>query len=278
MTFFSGTDSNTLIEEGSCMPHFVSLIVNNAGKYTAKITRQANLMIPKITYPTFGGETKEEDCELTINKYIEAFPLDIVIEEDTSIRDNVLKRISEIRKNKEEQRKDNDKNSLIIPCKKDFEEFKSSFEKDIKKDITYVKKEKPKEESLLFSKKEIEEIKKDYSDISVPEEILDRLLIQLVTGSITSGYNRTINLELWCEKPMIEAFTRRFNNDYSDIESWFDFYIEFLLYFTKWEEVERIDDEIISKVIAEALLERLAQFKPNKIIDIIENKLEDFIQ
>lgn len=39
-TFFSGTDLDTLKSEGSSMPHFVSLIVNNKGDYTAAITSQ----------------------------------------------------------------------------------------------------------------------------------------------------------------------------------------------------------------------------------------------
>lgn len=42
-TFFSGTDTNTLQQEGSDLNNFVSLIVNNAGEYTAAITR-------KVTY------------------------------------------------------------------------------------------------------------------------------------------------------------------------------------------------------------------------------------
>ena len=43
MTFFSGTDKATLQSEGSDMNHFVSLIVNNAGKYTAGVTRKVKL-------------------------------------------------------------------------------------------------------------------------------------------------------------------------------------------------------------------------------------------
>lgn len=39
-TFFSGTDLDTLKSEGSSMPHFVSLIVNNKGEYTAAVTSQ----------------------------------------------------------------------------------------------------------------------------------------------------------------------------------------------------------------------------------------------
>ena len=39
-TFFSGTDQNTLRAEGNDMNVFVSLIVNNAGEYTAGITKR----------------------------------------------------------------------------------------------------------------------------------------------------------------------------------------------------------------------------------------------
>lgn len=51
-TFFSGTDTDTLKAEGSSMPHFVSLIVNNKGEYTAAITS-------KVTR-TFQGTVTED--------------------------------------------------------------------------------------------------------------------------------------------------------------------------------------------------------------------------
>ena len=56
-TFFSGTDDNTLKSMGKQMPHFLSLIVNNAGKYCAKITRRRTL---QTCYTSFYG--KEETC------------------------------------------------------------------------------------------------------------------------------------------------------------------------------------------------------------------------
>ena len=51
-TFFSGTDVQTLRTEGSDRNNFVSLIVNNAGSYTAAITR-------KVEY------TEKHDIEIT---------------------------------------------------------------------------------------------------------------------------------------------------------------------------------------------------------------------
>lgn len=57
-TFFSGTDTATLQSEGNDMNHFVSLIVNNAGKYTAGVTRKVKLkqtVNEEFAYPTWGG-------------------------------------------------------------------------------------------------------------------------------------------------------------------------------------------------------------------------------
>lgn len=90
--FFSGEDASTLLEHGSAMNNFVSLVVNNDGEYVARLTRQLNLngsctKITKgtITSPVFNtdevasfpvekNETHEvkdrwvECVDLTINK------------------------------------------------------------------------------------------------------------------------------------------------------------------------------------------------------------------
>lgn len=46
--FFSGTDMSTLTKEGERTNHFLSLIVNNDGKYCAKITRMVNSTIESV--------------------------------------------------------------------------------------------------------------------------------------------------------------------------------------------------------------------------------------
>lgn len=53
-TFFSGTDTSTLLQEGMDRNHFLSLIVNNAGTYSAKITRRIhNVSETSYNYPSF---------------------------------------------------------------------------------------------------------------------------------------------------------------------------------------------------------------------------------
>ena len=63
-TFFSGTDTATLKEEGMDRNHFVSLIVNNEGTYTAAITRKVKAtktITENFSYPTFEDEEVTDD-------------------------------------------------------------------------------------------------------------------------------------------------------------------------------------------------------------------------
>lgn len=63
LTFFSGTDTNTLQKEGNDTNNFLSLIVNNEGTYTAAITRKVSYNVKTKTeehkcgqYPFFNTE------------------------------------------------------------------------------------------------------------------------------------------------------------------------------------------------------------------------------
>lgn len=104
-TFFSGTDTNTLLAEGSDMNHFVSLIVNNAGKYTAGITRRAKVkqtVNEEFSYPTWGDERVRGNRTFTVEKEcVQWFNLDIEIEGGSNdFEEEMLARIKEIRASK----------------------------------------------------------------------------------------------------------------------------------------------------------------------------------
>ena len=66
-TFFSGTDTNTLLKEGSDSNNFVSLIVNNEGTYNAAITWKEH-SVKKVTKTFFGAsiasDTEKEETEV----------------------------------------------------------------------------------------------------------------------------------------------------------------------------------------------------------------------
>lgn len=270
-TFFSGTDRNTLIEEGMDMPHFLSLIVNNAGVYTAKITRRVSLQTSKITYPTFGGESKSEEVESTVNEYLEAFPLEIDIQEDTSIKDEVTQRIKEIEAEKTAVRETN-----FSSYTKEEDTFSDG------EDGVFSTRKFPLQRTpiqpTLFPSEEIFSSKTDGSwvNIEVPQELAQRLLIQLVTGSITAGYSDKFDIEKWCSSVMERAFLRRFP-DPQDFENWLDHYIEFLTWYTDWKEVENEDSDMIAKAVAAKLLNMCEQLPDNKVLDAIKFKLEEEI-
>ena len=105
--FFSGTDVNTILKEGSKTDNFVSLVVNNAGQYVAIVTRKviSNSCIKgKKTIHTltkFFGESVEknttvEDAEVNSeSNMVEYYPLDITIEK--SSWDEEISRYSELK-------------------------------------------------------------------------------------------------------------------------------------------------------------------------------------
>ena len=63
MAFFSGTDVNTLLEEGSDLNHFLSLIVCNAGQYVARITRKLRRKIKAEALITYTESTEYKTFE-----------------------------------------------------------------------------------------------------------------------------------------------------------------------------------------------------------------------
>lgn len=117
-TFFSGTDTGTLVQEGTDRNHFVSLIVNNAGTYTAAITRRikqeikakAHVVYTTSThYNTWNdadiklkeNEITEKDIEETkVIQYIEWYELNINKEVSDNDFSEVDARLSEIKKDK----------------------------------------------------------------------------------------------------------------------------------------------------------------------------------
>lgn len=109
-TFFSGTDTATLLSEGSDMAHFVSLIVNNAGSYSAGITRKYKCVqeVKEVfSYGSWNDKTIVGEDKFSLEEeVIEWFNLNIEFEKTTSsFEEETLARIADIRKEKEESKK-----------------------------------------------------------------------------------------------------------------------------------------------------------------------------
>ena len=111
MTFFSGTDQSTLLQEGSDRNIFVSLIVNNAGTYTAGITRKISAKVTEeVCYKIWGDKEICKPIEKYDTQYVEWHNLSIVKEEEETpfpeLAERLLK-IAETKKQMEEEARRN---------------------------------------------------------------------------------------------------------------------------------------------------------------------------
>lgn len=116
--FFSGTDTNTLLEEGTDRNHFVSLIVNNEGSYVAAITRRIKQEVHAVAHivyttkthynswddidiPLSDGETVEKDKEeIKTIEYVEWYDLNITKEAADNDFNEIDNRLSAIKEAK----------------------------------------------------------------------------------------------------------------------------------------------------------------------------------
>lgn len=116
--FFSGTDTNTLLEEGTDRNHFVSLIVNNAGNYVAAVTRRIKQEVHAVAHivyttrthynswddidiPLNDGETVEKDKEETKTiECVEWYDLNITKEDADNDFNEIDNRLSAIKEAK----------------------------------------------------------------------------------------------------------------------------------------------------------------------------------
>lgn len=270
--WFSGTDNHTLIEEGMSMPHFLSLIVNNSGDYVAKITRRVTLKSSSITYPTYGQKETVEKSETIINEYLEAFSLNIEIEGD-SVRTEVLQRIKEINEEKEKEKEkartfpvQNYCSPTLFPVQGEGQSSSTPWE-------TAMKTSRPGVDNQTLQE-ENEEHK-----IEVPDETVQRTLIQLLTGSVTSGMSSSFNLAKWLTV-IDKVYKRRFSTKEA-LENWLYDYIEYLSWNTEWENSDIEDPDEIAKVLLESLYDRIdklsIQYKDTVTLTVIKDVLEQFI-
>ena len=114
MTFFSGTDMDTLNKIGESMNHCLSLIVNNAGKYNARLTRivdETAHCSSEAKYKSFNDEQKTFRYEYDApRKSVEWIPARINKMEPCTLSEEEISSLSDkidsITKAKEEREKE----------------------------------------------------------------------------------------------------------------------------------------------------------------------------
>ena len=263
-TFFSGTDTATLQAEGSDMNHFVSLIVNNAGKYTAGVTRKVKLkqeIKENFAYPTWRNEEISGNRVFTVEKeYIQWFNLDIEIEGvSNDFEFEMLERIKAIRVNKT--------NSTI---KNGFFGFSQGY--NSQEYNTSKKQANLKEESFLFNKSDVI----DYENIELDERIVDWAVKQTVTCSVIIPNSSNVDVEKWA-KSMDSLYKKRFSN-IEEFEAFAPSLADFIVNYTKDPKVSHyLDATDMSAVLAYKIRNKLNTLPKNKWLDIWIEIYEDYI-
>ena len=273
-TFFSGTDLGTLQEEGSDMNNFLSLIVNNAGQYTAAITRKVK-HIPHITevleYEFFGEETiniGNDEYDAIESYEIEYFFLNIEKPTVNIGYTDLFNRIEEISKDKTKitNISREPRTNLIVDSTLKATPLYKETNIPFSKANTAVQAGVDTDESI------------DYNKYKFNETDLNNIVKQLLIGSPIFTPK---DLNEWVQK-MPTVFSKRFGEGQKGLAN----YRAFIGYFVEFLVTEAFDDNLAEEgyledsqmaICAYGVLQKLHTFKTNSFIEVIEDEVERFI-
>lgn len=273
-TFFSGTDLGTLQEEGSDMNNFLSLIVNNAGQYTAAITRKVK-HIPHVTevleYEFFGEETiniGNDEYDAIESYEIEYFFLNIEKPTVNIGYTDLFNRIEEISKDKTKitNISREPRANLIVDSTLKTTPLYKETNIPFSKANTAVQAGVDTDESI------------DYNKYKFNETDLNNIVKQLLIGSPIFTPK---DLNEWVQK-MPTVFSKRFGEGQKGLAN----YRAFIGYFVEFLVTEAFDDNLAEEgyledsqmaMCAYGVLQKLHTFKTNSFIEVIEDEVERFI-
>ena len=281
-TFFSGTDTNTLLAEGSDMNHFVSLIVNNAGKYTAGITRRAKVkqtVNEEFSYPTWGDERVRGNRTFTVEKEcVQWFNLDIEIEGvSNDFEEEMLARIKEIRASKVVSKTPKYLNQDYVDY------MKSAFQsRDMVSRAETANEVKAGPANMIERKEPVQpslfpdEVLIDYEHLHVSSEIVDWVVKQTITCSLIIPHDSNIDVEKWA-KSMDSLYSKRFENE-KEFEAFASNFVDYLISYTEDPEaLNYLDETEMGAVLAYQVREKLSKLPRNKWLDIWMKMYDDYI-
>lgn len=287
-TFFSGTDTATLKEEGRDRNNFVSLIVNNAGSYTAAITRRVKSKSVKesISYEFFGDGEKHDTKEyVSEENEIEWFYLNIEKEGDAFSFQDMDARFEEIKKRKAERAKEAEM------ARRQTSQFNSYRPATVinsygtgTKSPNIIPSKKTIVQTSLFDG--IDDWDSDNLDVPYGTAKFDRntirqLTLQLVTGSIIIPNDSKIDIKKWAAS-MPAMYQKRFGKGEEGMrlfELWADTYTEFLVWYAEDEKLEsqNMDDTEITAICAHDIIEELTKLPENEYIKGYIDALQKYL-
>ena len=289
-TFFSGTDTATLKEEGRDRNNFVSLIVNNAGTYTAAITRRikSKQTMESVSYEFFGDGEKQDTKEyISDADEIEWFYLKIENEDETFSFPDMAARLEEIKQVKAEKAKKAQKAQTPV--------YQGGYKPAIANSYgtkagpaNLVKKEDNKSkvvQSTLFDNVDDLPFDDDYNlpygQVTFDKVTLKSLVLQLITGSIIISNDSKIDITKWA-KSMPALYEKRFGKGEEGMKNfkmWADTYTEYLTWYTTDEKLEELgfDETEICAICAHDMIEELTKLPENDYIKGYIDALQKYL-
>ena len=253
-TFFSGTDLDTLKVEGKDRIHFLSLIVNNEGKYCAAITRKAEIedeVVSNVKYLTFNNLSKNAVVKNKIN-YTAVEYFNINIEYNNSIFNEILKDINEISESKKAEVTHETnlvgQNYNTAPIYNGQNLFNQNYNTKPDYPSLFPEYDKLSDAAII----EDEDLDKELEDIA------DSIIYQLITGDVL--ISNSINIDHYIKSgQMNNKLNKRFS-DFKDFTSYAESMIDFIYEdYDLWTSYE----------IPDIIVKRLSKWENNKYIKVI---------
>lgn len=286
-TFFSGTDTATLKEEGRDRNNFVSLIVNNAGSYTAAITRRikSKQVMESVSYEFFGdGEKQDTKKYVSDADEIEWFYLKIEKEGDNYSFPDMAARLEEIKQAKAEKAKKAQTpvySSGYKPVIANSYDTKAGPANLVKKEDDKPKVVQP----TLFDNTDDLPFDDNYSlpygQVTFDKVTLKSLVLQLITGSIIISNDSKIDITKWA-KSMSALYEKRFGKGEEGMKNfkiWADTYAEYLTWYVTDEKLEELgfDETEICAICAHDMIEELTKLPENDYIKGYIDALQKYL-
>ncbi|MEE1476330.1 hypothetical protein [Fusobacterium sp.] len=289
-TFFSGTDTATLKEEGMDRNNFVSLIVNNAGTYTAAITRRIKSKQVKesVSYEFFGNGEKHDTKEYVSSvDEIEWFYLKIEKEGENYSFPDMAARLEEIKQAKAERAEKAKKAQTPVyqggykPVIANSYGTKAGPANLVKKEADKPKVVQP----TLFDNADDLPFEEGYDIpygyVSFDKVTLKSLVLQLITGSIIISNDSKIDITKWT-KSMPTLYEKRFGKGKVGMDNfkiWAETYTEYLTWYITDEKLEELgfDETEICAICAHDMIEELTKLPENDYIKGYIDALQKYL-
>ena len=289
-TFFSGTDTATLKEEGRDRNNFVSLIVNNAGTYTAAITRRVKSKQVKesVSYEFFGDGEKHDTKEYVSSAdEIEWFYLKIEKEGENYSFPDMAARLEEIKQAKAERAEKAKKAQTPVyqggykPAIANSYGTKAGPANLVKKEADKPKVVQP----TLFDNADDLPFEEGYDipygHVSFDKVTLKSLVLQLITGSIIISNDSKIDITKWV-KSMPALYEKRFGKGKVGMDNfkiWAETYTEYLTWYITDEKLEELgfDETEICAICAHDMIEELTKLPENDYIKGYIDALQKYL-